>query len=126
MRIRFHIALLLLSCIACNNEKEANTDPVDQGIETEFQFDKSKWGFKEGRDYPYRDQMLDDIVYNDTVRSLSKKGILDLLGEPDRINDNYLYYIIVQKRLGLWPVHTKSLVIKLSDDRTIDWIKIHE
>lgn len=126
MRIRIHIALLLLCCISCNNEKKAKSDLVDRGIESEIQFDKSKWKSKEGLDYPYRDQMLNDLVYNDTVRSLNKDEILDLLGEPDRRNDGYLYYMIAQKRIGSWPLHTKSLVINISDDSTIVWIKIHE
>ena len=117
---------MLLCCISCKNQKEAKSELADQGIKTEIQFDKSKWGSKEGKDYPYRDQMLDDLVYNDTVRSLSKDEILDLLGEPDRRNDGYLYYMVDQKRIGSWPLHTKSLVIKLSDDSTIDWIKIHD
>ena len=126
MRIRFHLALMLLCCISCKNQKEAKSELVDQGIKAEIQFDKSKWGTREGKDYPFRNQMLDDLVYNDTVRSLSKAEILDLLGEPDRRNDGYLYYMVDQKRIGSWPLRTKSLVIKLSDDSTIDWIKIHE
>ena len=126
MRIRFHLALMLLCCISCKNQKEAKSELVDQGVKAEIQFDKSKWGSKEGKDYPFRNQMLDDLVYNDTVRSLSKDEILDLLGEPDRRKDGHLYYMVDQKRIGSWPLHTKSLVIKLSDDSTIDWIKIHE
>lgn len=89
-------------------------------------FDQAKWKEKDGKDYPFRDRMLNDIVYNDTVRSRNKEQILDLLGEPDRTNENYLYYMIAQRRLGFWPLHTKSLVIKFSDDNTVDWIKIHE
>jgi len=126
MRIKIHFALLLLGCIACNNEEQAKSNLVDRGIEAEIQFDKSKWRYKEGLEYPYREQMLNDLVYNDTVRSLSKDEILDLLGQPERVNDGHLYYMIAQKRLRSWPLHTKSLVIKLSDDKTIAWIKIYE
>ena len=126
MQFRFHLAILLLLCVACTNEKKASSDIADRGISEEVQFDKSNWRSKEGLDYPYRAQMLNDLVYNDTVRSLNKDEILDLLGEPDRRNDGYLYYMIAQRRLGSWPLHTKSLVINLSDDSTIVWIKIHE
>lgn len=126
MRMRFLILLLLLSCLACNTEREEKSDVADRGTETEIAFDKTKWRAMEGSDYPFRDQMLDDIVYNDTVRELNEAEILELLGEPDRSNDGYLYYMIAQKRLGFWPLHTKTLVIKLAKDSTIDWIKIHE
>ena len=39
MRIRIHIALLLLCCISCNSEREAKSDLVDRGIEAEIQFE---------------------------------------------------------------------------------------
>jgi hypothetical protein len=126
MQIRFLIILLLLCSSACNTERGEKSDLVNRETETEITFDKKKWRAKEGLDYPYRDQMLHDIVYNDTVRTLNKDEILELLGEPDRSNVGYLYYMIAQKRLGFWPLHTKTLVIKLSEDSTIDWIKIHE
>ena len=126
MRNRLYIALFLLCCFSCNNDKDVKSTPLERGEEAEIQFDKSKWSSKEDLDYPYRDQMLNDLLYNDTVRSLSKDETLYLLGEPDRINDGYHYYMIAQKRLGSWPLHTKSLVIKFSNDSTIAWIKIHE
>jgi len=96
--------------------------------DSEMVFDKAKWNAKNGADYPYRDKMVNDIVYNDTIRTLDKIEILDLLGEPSyyRNNKNFLYYTIKQKRLISWPLHTKSMVIKLSEDNTIEWIKIHE
>lgn len=80
---------------------------------------------KEGADYPYRDPMLKAFVYNDTVRNLEIREILDLLGEPDRQTEGYFYYTVSQKRIGSWPLHTKSLVIKFSND-SIEWIKIHD
>ncbi len=123
MRIRLFITLLLLYCLACNSDNEENSD---QGTETEITFDKTKWRAKEGNDYAYRDQMLNDIVYNDTVRMLTEGEIIELLGEPDRINEGHLYYTITQTRLGSWTLHSKTMVIKLSEDNRIDWIKIHE
>lgn len=81
---------------------------------------------KDGKDYPFRDRMLNDILYSDTVRSQNKDEILELLGKPDRINENYLYYMIAQKRIGSWPLHTKTMVIMLSDDNSVEWIKIHD
>ena len=117
---------MLLYILACNTEKDEKSETFYPGAMAEITFDKTKWRVKEGLDYPNRDQMLNSIVYNDTVRALNKDEILDLLGEPDRRNEGYLYYLISQRRLGFWPLHTKTLVIKLSGDNTIDWIKIHE
>lgn len=128
LQLRILMIFLFLSCLSCNCDVEEKSDPADRGSEVEITFDKTKWSIKEGKDYPFRDQMLNDIVYNDTVRELNKDEILELLGEPSyyRENENFLYYTITEKRLGFWTLHSKTLVIKLSEDYTIDWIKIHE
>ncbi len=89
-------------------------------------FEKAHWLFKEDGDYIYRSQMVHDVLYNDTIRSLNKNQIIATLGKPDRINEGHLYYMIAQKRLGVWPLHTRTLVIKLTNDQKVDWIKLHE
>lgn len=127
MKIRPFIIVLFLSCIACNNASEENTEKPEKSIlTTDIAFDKKKWATRDGVDYPYREKMLNDIVFNDTLRALNKDEFLEMLGEPDRTNENYLYYTIAQKRLGFWPLNTKTMVIKFSESDTIDWIKIHE
>lgn len=126
MRIAVSMVLLLLASFACSNDRKSKSDHPELGEKAEIQFDRSKWSSKDGDDYPFRDQMLNDLLYNDTVRMLDEKEILNLLGEPDRSTDGHLYYMISQKRLGSWPLHTKSLVIKFSNDSAIEWMKIHE
>jgi len=121
-----YLLFILVLCFACNPTSGDGSENVDAKSKTEIEFDKTKWSVKEGSDYPYRDQMLNDIVYNDTVRTLSKDEIIKLLGEPDRTNEGHLYYMITQKRLFSHPLHTKTMVIKLTNDSTIAWIKIHQ
>jgi hypothetical protein len=117
--------IIFLICSGCNRDAEKVDDEL-KNAPTEIKFDKTKWLTKEESDYPYRELMLHDIVYNDAVRELTKNELLELLGEPDRSNKGHLYYMISQKKLGFWPIKTKTLVIKLKEDNTIDWIKIHE
>ena len=50
---------------------------------------------------------------------------LNLLGEPDYVREGHLYYRITETSLGNWPLKTKTMVIKLEDDKAIEWIKIH-
>ena len=126
MKIRVFILFLLICCFACKTDTAENAQHEKKKPDSEMAFDKAKWKMKDGEDYLYRDKMLNDVVYNDTVRALNKDEILDLLGKPDRSHENHLYYRIAQKRLVFWPLHTKTLVIKFSEDNTIDWIKIHE
>lgn len=117
-----------MACIACISERVADADVDKLEKKVESTFDKVKWATMEGEDYPYRDEMLNDLVYNDTIRSLSKNEILALLGEPSfyREDRNFLHYTITQKRIGSWPLRTKTLVIKCLEDNSIEWIKIHE
>jgi len=124
MKIGVFAIMLFVLCVACNNDNEH----IKMDTENEIKFDDQKWKLKEGDDYPYRDKMLNDIVYNDSVRSLNKDEILDLLGEPSyyRENKNFLYYRVTESRLLSWVLHSKTMVIKLSEDNKIDWIKIHE
>jgi hypothetical protein len=124
--MKLTLICLLFICVACNPAKK---DSVVNGMDTgagELVFEKSKWDIMEGNDYPFRDRMVNDVLYNDTIRSLDKVQILELLGKPDRVNENYLYYKIAQKKLGNWPLHTKTLVIKLTESDSIEWIKLHE
>ncbi len=104
MKTRFIIVFLLAICFSCSTNREENTENQKNTPDSEMAFDMEKWRAKDGKDYPFRDRMLNDIVYNDTVRSQNKDEILDLLGEPGRSNDNYLNYMIAQKRLGSWPL----------------------
>ena len=119
---------MLLICSACKGEKAEEKPQKSYDAATEMAFDKEKWNIKEGEDYLYRDNMLKDVVYNDTIRSLNKIEILDLLGEPSyyRENEQFLYYRITEKNLGSMTLKTKTMVIKFVDENTIDWIKIHE
>ena len=125
MQIRFTLAIIFLICLGCNRGSEIAADDLINTT-TEAKFDKTKWDVKEDSEYPYREQMLHDIVYNDAIRELTKDELLDLLGKPDRSNKGNLYYMISQKKLGFWPIKTKTLVIKLKEDNSIEWIKIHE
>ena len=116
----------MLSFTACISNEEPSPDPQPKEQSIPVVFDKEKWLTKEGEDYPFRDSMVHDVLYNDTVRSLEKTEIISLLGKPDKANDGYLYYTVSQKRLGSWPLHTKTLVIKFSNENNIEWMKIHK
>jgi len=107
------ISVYLLSCSSVETPNEIG-------------FIKEKWMQKEGADYPFRSLMLNNVVYNDTIRQLNRNEILNLLGPPDRDNENHIYYLVAQTRLGLWPLHSRFLVIKFKEEDVVDWIKIHE
>ena len=112
-------SLLYLACNDSSNNESLNQD---------IAFNETKWKTKEGMDYPYRESMLNDLVYNDDFRKLKTNELIDLLGQPDyyREDSSYLYYRIDETRLAYWKLHTKTLVIKTAEDSTITWMKIHK
>jgi len=123
--MRVFTVFLFLLCFACKGDKENNVEDQEKDQDTKTVFDKKKWGTQDGKDYPFRDAMLDEVVYNDTIRTLNKDQLLKLLGEPDYIREGHLYYRIKETRLGNWSLKTKTMVVKLGEDGSIEWIKIH-
>lgn len=126
MKRRLLILWITIFLIACNSENNKKSECDTQKTNNKIVFDKAKWIVKKDSDYLYRDQMVNNIVYNDTVRSLNKDEILKLLGKPDRVNENYFYYLIDENRLWFWTLHTKTMVLKFTNDGAVEWIKIHE
>ncbi|WP_029034807.1 hypothetical protein [Salinimicrobium terrae] len=132
MRKTILYTLILLLCLACKNDAEFEAEDPSEVTETTSAaengsiFSPEKWKTKDGFDYPHRNRMLKDLMTDEDFRSLKRNEVLDLLGEPDRIDTNYLFYRVEQKRLSLWPIHTKTMVVKFTQDSLIEWIKIHE
>lgn len=128
--MRWSICLLLgiIHFLSCQNDREgpSNAGVVEESME--MTFDREKWRIQDGKDYPYRAKMLNDVLYNDTIRTLNKEEILELLGAPSyyRDNDNFLYYTITQSSIGLLNLKSKTMVIKLDEDQSVEWIKVHE
>ena len=121
------ILLLLLSVmLSCKSDQEDKKTSKLASENTEIPFDKDKWRLKEGKDYVYREQMYEAVLYNDTIRSLSEVALRSLLGDPDYHEDGHLYYRITETRLVNWTVKSKTMVVKLKQDGSIEWIKVHE
>ena len=124
--MRYLTPLLFLLIISCHTDGPKTREDGPEQDQTQIKFDKEMWLTKEGEDYPFRDQMYNDVLYNDTIRSLNKGEILELLGQPDRINNDHLYYTISQKRIFGHPLHTKTMVVKLDAENGVEWIKVHK
>jgi hypothetical protein len=124
---KFFVIIWLVFIV--NNSVIAKETIKNNTVTNKVIFDKNKWLEHKGDYYTFRDEMLDNILHTDLVRNLNQNEIIKLLGEPSyyRENKNYLYYLIKKKSLlGFWTLHTKTLVIKLKDDKTVEWIKIHK
>ena len=136
MKKRIYLIFLLLGCLSCmEDEKSEKPNSVSDSsiaseeveVKRDSVFNKERWLVKTGSNYPYRDGMVQDLMTNQGIRNLKYDEIIEHLGKPDRINEGHLYYRIDQTRLGgVWLLHTKTMVIQLAPDSTVNWIKIHE
>ena len=128
---KFFIAIILIPIcflgISCSIT-DGRKDDVSEHETKNIKFDQKKWKTKQGKDYPFRDYMLTDLMNSNEFRALKTDQLLSTLGKPDYYRDDssYLYYRIDESRLGFWTLHTKTLVIKMAEDSTITWMKIHE
>ncbi|MEJ2006448.1 MAG: hypothetical protein P8X57_16150 [Cyclobacteriaceae bacterium] len=120
----FKLFMVLVFCsllVSCNSTSE-ESEPVEDHIN----FNAKKWKTKNESGSPFREQMVNSVLYSDSIRALSKPEVLDLLGKPDRTNENHLYYLIDESNLGMWTLHATSLVIKFNVKDSVEWIKLHE
>ena len=122
------VLLFLFGIAACHSESNQNNQIENESNSDLEKFDQSKWQLKQGKDHPFREQMVEDILYNDSIRALTREEMIELLGEPDyyRTDSNFLHYRIDETKLGFWTLHTKTMVCKYNMDGKLAWIKIHE
>lgn len=69
--------------------------------------------------------MLDDLIDSVTLKGLRHDSLINLLGQPDRIENGHLFYNIHRKEIVSFTLSTKTFVIKLTKDSTVEWRKIH-
>ncbi len=126
--IFFVLAMLFMLCLMDDGSGENPVVDMVSVIDPSEQitFDPELWKEEKGWGYAHRNAMLQDLVTDPGIRKLTKMEILELLGEPTRINQQYLYYLVDQKRAFILPLHTKTLVIKFTPADSIEWMKIHE
>jgi len=71
--------------------------------------------------------MLKDLIANYKLKDLKKEEVIEMLGAPNRTDNGHLFYSIATETIAnVFPLHTKTLVINLTKDSTVEWRKIHE
>jgi len=126
MKTQLFAVVFLWCFLSCNTDNKTPSGEEKLKEEHGMVFDKAKWRIQNDAAYAYRDKMLYDLIENRKLKPLKKEAILELLGEPDRTDSLYLFYTILQKRTLFFPLHTKSMVIKLKENDSVEWVKIHE
>ncbi len=92
-------------------------------------FDKAKWQTRDDPAFPpqARKTMLKDLQSSYKLEGMSSSQIFELLGEPDYKNDSSITYIVEEKYgADIDPVYTKTLELRLSGDKKIEAVDVHE
>lgn len=114
----YTILAVLFLFLSCKNNVEENPKKT---------FDAVLWLVKDTEgNYAHREEMLDNLVYKVTLKGLPKEEIIKMLGEPERTDNNHLFYEVSSKQVGAFPLHKKFLVIKLDKNNTVEWRKIKD
>jgi len=108
---------VLIIFLSCNNKK----------------FTKELWNKQDDlHEYPYRKDIIDDLLSNYRLKGLSYDKLIDIIGlHDDKIimgTANEIYYPIETKYeiLGIDPIYIKLLAIKLTKDSVVESYKIIE
>jgi len=99
--------------------------------ENKIKFEKDRWTIKGDLGiYPYRSQMLDDLIQNQELKGLTYKQLIDKIGEPEKGYDsdsNSIYYdIVIDYGQDIDPVYVKTLEFNLDRDSIVTDFKINE
>lgn len=112
--------ITILALISIDGCKNKTTEKKEE------KFSKEKWAIRTDKEYTYRAQMLKDLMTY-KLHGLKKEEVENLLGEPNKRDNGYIFYTVSANFIGNVPVpiSTKTLVIKLTKDSTVEWRKIH-
>lgn len=88
-------------------------------------FEKVKWEKNVDGFYPYRNDMIDDLLMTHDFKGKSLNQVFEVLGEHDGWCDHNMheleYQVLVDYGSDIDPVHTKYLVFELNPtDSLID------
>lgn len=111
LNINSVILFALLGCTACGGNK-------DEARQPDIPFDKQKWAAKtaEGK-FPYRKQMINDVMNNYKWTGITKDSLIRMLGQPDeREGSDLMYTYDKQPMLGGIGTAIESIVFEMAGD----------
>lgn len=91
-------------------------------------FDRAQWKTQgnDDIDFPYRNEMIEDLVNHHKIKGLTYKQLVDSLGEPQvcQNDSDDVYYDIETKYSSLDPISGKNLNIKLNKDSLVTGFEV--
>ncbi len=111
------ILMTLLSSCKCNNSQAPKEPDV-------VRFDKIKWQQKDDQGYTYRDKMAGDLITSKTLDGLKRADVLNLLGNPDRNEQNYLFYELLEEKAYGFSLNKKVMLVYIGADSVVENVSV--
>jgi outer membrane protein assembly factor BamE (lipoprotein component of BamABCDE complex) len=106
--------LLVVAMAGCGNHK----------------FDRQKWSYGDGLDYPMRNDIVDDLMANHHLKGLNYRQLIDSLGSPQRRDSLKFTYQVIDNSFNYnankKEVHHKNLIVYFSKDSIVTRFEIYD
>ncbi|WP_214073260.1 hypothetical protein [Mucilaginibacter sp. dw_454] len=102
---------------------------VITGCGSGSKFDRQKWSYGDGLDYPLRNDILNDLLQNHHIKGLNYRQVIDSLGSPQRRDSLKFSYQILDNSYDFArksPAHRKSLIVYFSKDSVVTRTEVYE
>jgi hypothetical protein len=99
------------------------------GCSSNSKFDRQKWSYGDGLDYPFRDEILNDLVTNHHIKGLNYRQTIDSLGSPQRRDSLQFTYQIIDDSYAFArkkPAHRKNLIVYFSKDSIVTRFEVYD
>lgn len=102
--------LVLLTLAACSHHKK---------------FNREDWDYGDGLEFPFRNNMVDDLLQNQKLKGLKYQEVIHLLHRPQLSSATEMVYDIDEINKPKHPRYVKKLILSLKDSVVTD-AKIYE
>ncbi len=107
-------ACLVILMASCGNKK----------------FDREKWSYGDGLDYPMRDDIVNDLMANHHIKGLTYRQVIDSLGSPQRRDSLKFTYQIIDNSFNYnaskKPIRKKNLIVYFNKDSVVTKFEIYD
>lgn len=107
------VLLLLSSCFHKNNRPFDSVEWKNEGVD---------WWITD-----VREKMVNNLIQSDTLIGLQKEEVKELLGIPEKIDNNKLYILVREKYFtNIDPDYIKYLIVELNDFEKVFKVSVYK
>jgi outer membrane protein assembly factor BamE (lipoprotein component of BamABCDE complex) len=99
------------------------------GCNNASKFDREKWRYGDGLNYPLREDMVEDLMNTYHFKGMTYRQVIDSLGRPQNRDTLQLVYQVLDNSfdyLRKKPIRKKNLVIYFSKDSVVTKAEIYD